>query len=76
MSSKLDELAHGLATEVARLVAEEKALKTKCEALRLTIAEFEERIGDHQKNLVTKQRLEELQRAAMKFASNLEARGY
>ena len=76
MSDKLDELAHALGNEVQRLLAEKKALETKCEALRLTIAELEDRVGDHMKNLEVKQRLETLQAAALKFAADLEARGY
>lgn len=45
-----------------------KALETKIHALRLTEEEMTERIGDHQANLATKFRLEELQAAARKWA--------
>jgi hypothetical protein len=68
--SKLDELAHNLGQEIARLMAEEKALKVKIESLRLTEQELTERVGDHMKNLAVKQRLEELQRAALRWADS------
>jgi hypothetical protein len=69
-ADKLNELAHELNNEVQRLLAEKRALETKCEALRQTELEMTERIGDHQENLRIKMRLEELQRAALKWAES------
>jgi hypothetical protein len=75
MAEKFEEVSRALLQEVARLESERRALETKIEVLRLTEAEITERIGDHMENLKVKMRLEELQRAAGKFAADLEARG-
>jgi hypothetical protein len=69
--SKLDELAQSLGQEIARLMAEEKALKVKIESLRLTEQELTARIGDHMENLKVKQRLEDLQAKTLKWVATL-----
>jgi hypothetical protein len=75
MADDLEILMQRTKQELARLAAEEKALKQKILSLRATESELTERIGDHMENLKVKMRLEELQRAAGKFAADLEERG-
>jgi seryl-tRNA synthetase len=65
--SDLTEILERMEQEVCRLDAERRALETRCDALRQTEAELTARIGNHQKNLVVKKRLEELQAAVRKW---------
>jgi hypothetical protein len=72
----LRQMLNALDAEVREKHGELKALDQRIVAARANLAELQERVGDHMRNLEVKKQLEKLQAAALKFADDLDAKGY